>query len=131
MQATGSATTVTSLWPFSDGYTMWAGQCNQADPAASGGSRSPAVVMAAGSTNSATVQLDRRGPHGAQRSRPAGDERDGHRDPPEHHRVREHESRHGVGKPRQQRDVAPERQSLVADLRGRGEDDVADPLRRN
>ena len=32
--------------------------------------------------------------------------------------------------PGEQRDVAPERQSLVADLRGRGEDDVADPLGR-
>ena len=30
----------------------------------------------------------------------------------------------------QQRDIAPEREPLVADLRGRGEDDVVDPLRR-
>jgi prepilin-type N-terminal cleavage/methylation domain-containing protein len=57
VQAAGTATTVTSLWPFSDGYTMWAGQCAQADPAASGGTRSPAVVMGPGTTNSATVQL--------------------------------------------------------------------------
>ncbi len=57
VQAAGSTTTVTSLWPFSDGYTMWAGQCNQADPAASGGTRSPAVVMAPGSSNSASVTL--------------------------------------------------------------------------
>jgi prepilin-type N-terminal cleavage/methylation domain-containing protein len=57
VQAAGATTTVTSLWPFTDGYTMWAGQCNQADPAASGGTRSPAVVMAPGSSNSASVTL--------------------------------------------------------------------------
>ena len=33
-----------------------------------------------------------------------------------------------VGDAREQRDVAAERQALVADLRGRREDDVADPL---
>ena len=32
--------------------------------------------------------------------------------------------------PGEERDVAAERQALVADLRGRREDDVADPLRR-
>ena len=35
---------------------------------------------------------------------------------------------HGLREPGEQRDVAAERQALVADLRGRGEDDVADPL---
>ncbi len=56
--ATSSAsTTVNSLWAFSDGYTMWAGQCQQDDPAASGGTRNPALVMAAGSSSSATVTL--------------------------------------------------------------------------
>ena len=37
----------------------------------------------------------------------------------------------GVGEPREQRDVASERQALVADLRGRGEDHVADALGRH
>ena len=41
------------------------------------------------------------------------------------------EARHGVGDPGEQRDVAAERQTLVADLRGRREDDVADPLGRD
>ncbi len=57
VQSTSAATTVSSLWAFSDGYTMWAGQCQQADPAASGGTRSPALVMAAGSSSSAAVTL--------------------------------------------------------------------------
>ena len=42
----------------------------------------------------------------------------------------EREPGHGVRDPREQRDRPAERQSLVADLRGRGEDDVADPLGR-
>ena len=37
---------------------------------------------------------------------------------------------HGVREPGEQADVAAERQPLVADLRGRGHDDVADPLGR-
>ncbi len=41
------------------------------------------------------------------------------------------ESRHGVGDAGEERDVAPEREPLVADLRGRREHDVADPLRRD
>ena len=41
------------------------------------------------------------------------------------------EARHGVRQPREEGDVAAERQALVADLRRRGEDDVADPLGRN
>ena len=35
-----------------------------------------------------------------------------------------------VREPGEERDVATERQALVADLRGRGEDDVVDPLGR-
>ena len=41
------------------------------------------------------------------------------------------EAGNGLGQPREQRDVAAERQALVADLRCRGEDDVADPLDRD
>ena len=41
------------------------------------------------------------------------------------------EAGHRLRQPREQRDVAAERQALVADLRGRGEHDVADPLRRD
>ena len=37
---------------------------------------------------------------------------------------------HGVGQAREERDVPAERQALVADLRGRRHDDVADPLGR-
>ena len=41
------------------------------------------------------------------------------------------EARHRVGDAGEQRDVAAEGQALVADLRGRREHDVADPLRRD
>ena len=44
------------------------------------------------------------------------------------HAVDRH-ARHGVGEPGEERDVPTERQPLVADLGGGGEDDVADPLR--
>jgi prepilin-type N-terminal cleavage/methylation domain-containing protein len=50
-------TTVSGLWPFSDGYTMWAGQCAQADPAASGGTRNPALIVAPGATATSGVAL--------------------------------------------------------------------------
>ncbi len=40
------------------------------------------------------------------------------------------EAGHRLGQPREQPHVAPERQALVADLRRRRHDDVADPLRR-
>ena len=55
--ASSATTTIASLWPATDGYTSWAGQCQQADPAASGGTRSAAVVMAPGATGSSTVTL--------------------------------------------------------------------------
>jgi prepilin-type N-terminal cleavage/methylation domain-containing protein len=53
-----ATTTITGLWPYlSDGYTSWAGACTQADPAASGGTRNPAVIVAAGGSGTATVTL--------------------------------------------------------------------------
>ncbi len=56
--ASSATTTVGSLWPYlTDGYTSWAGSCTQADPAASGGSRTAAVIVAAGATGSSTVTL--------------------------------------------------------------------------
>ena len=87
--ATSSAsTTVNSLWAFSDGYTMWAGQCQQDDPAASGGTRNPALVMAAGSSNSRHGDADRRHLHGQERRGCSADERDGHGHPAGHDRLR-------------------------------------------
>ena len=41
------------------------------------------------------------------------------------------EAGHGLRQPGEERDVAAEGQALVADLRRRGEHDVADPLRRD
>ena len=43
--STGVTTSFATLWPFSDGYTVWAGTCTQSDPAAAGGTRDPAVVV--------------------------------------------------------------------------------------
>ncbi len=40
------------------------------------------------------------------------------------------ESRNGLREPGEQRDVSAEREPLVSDLRGRGEDDVVDPVLR-
>jgi hypothetical protein len=56
--ASAATTTIPGLWPYlSDGYTSWAGSCNQSDPAASGGTRSPAVIVQPGATGSASVTL--------------------------------------------------------------------------
>jgi len=51
------AMTIASLWPFSDGYTVWAGSCTQSDPAAAGGSRAPAVVIPPGGSATTTLPL--------------------------------------------------------------------------
>ena len=40
----GTTTALTGLFPFSDGYTVWAGGCQQSDPAAAGGTRTATVV---------------------------------------------------------------------------------------
>ena len=49
-----SSGSIDNLWPFTDGYTAWVGTCAQSDPAASGGSRGTATVMAAGSNGAVT-----------------------------------------------------------------------------
>ncbi len=54
---TGGNATITTLWPFSDGYTLWAGSCGQSDPAAAGGSRASAVVVPSAGGASTTTQL--------------------------------------------------------------------------
>jgi prepilin-type N-terminal cleavage/methylation domain-containing protein len=48
--ATGAVTTVGNLWPFNDGYALWAGSCRQSDPLVAGSTRDPSVVLAAGVT---------------------------------------------------------------------------------
>lgn len=50
-------TSVTSLWPFTDGYSVWAGKCTLNDPAATGGSRPQAVMAEPGETVTAPVPL--------------------------------------------------------------------------
>ena len=51
--------TVWRLWPFADGYSVWASTCNQGDPAQNslGYPRPTAVAVAAGEQSSAVVHL--------------------------------------------------------------------------
>jgi hypothetical protein len=53
----GSPTNVTNLWPFSDGYSVWAGSCKQSDPVVAGGARDPVVSLPAGSSAARTIRL--------------------------------------------------------------------------
>jgi type II secretory pathway pseudopilin PulG len=54
--STAATTTVSGLFPFTDGYTVWAGGCQQSDPAAAGGTRT-AVTVSPGATQVASAQL--------------------------------------------------------------------------
>ncbi len=49
----------TNLWPFSSGYSVWAGACLDADPdyGSNGGTRPASVATAPGASMSTTVQL--------------------------------------------------------------------------
>jgi prepilin-type N-terminal cleavage/methylation domain-containing protein len=51
LPSTGTTTALTGLFPFSDGYTVWAGGCQQSDPAAAGGTRTATVVAPGQSKN--------------------------------------------------------------------------------
>jgi type II secretory pathway pseudopilin PulG len=55
--SSGSTTQVTNLWPFTSGYTVWAGSCADSDPALSGGTRVGPVVIPGGTTGTAQVPL--------------------------------------------------------------------------
>lgn len=50
-------TSVTNLWPYPDGYSVWAGSCMANDPANSGGTRPQPVTPDPGDTVTATVPL--------------------------------------------------------------------------
>lgn len=50
-------TTVTGLWPFIDGYSVWGGTCTLNDPATTGGARPTAVIPDPGETVGADVVL--------------------------------------------------------------------------
>lgn len=54
---TGSTTQVTGLWPYPDGYAVWAGGCDQNDPAATGSQRPASSVAPAGGTLAVTAYL--------------------------------------------------------------------------
>jgi prepilin-type N-terminal cleavage/methylation domain-containing protein len=62
----GSVTTISNLWPYSDGYVLWAGSCKQSDPTVAAppplvppflGVRDPAVVLAPGASAVRTIRL--------------------------------------------------------------------------
>jgi hypothetical protein len=50
-------TTVTGLWPFPDGYSVWAGTCTLNDPATTGGTRAAPVTPEPGESVTAEVEL--------------------------------------------------------------------------
>jgi hypothetical protein len=50
-------TTVSGLWPFPDGYSVWAGTCVLNDPATTGGARATPVTPEPGETVTAEVEL--------------------------------------------------------------------------
>lgn len=50
-------TTVSGLWPFPGGYSLWAGTCSLNDPAATGGTRAEPVKPRPGQTMTAPVLL--------------------------------------------------------------------------
>jgi type II secretory pathway pseudopilin PulG len=51
------STTLSPLWPFSDGYAVWAGTCRQSDPTTQGHSRPTPVVILPGGTASEALEL--------------------------------------------------------------------------
>lgn len=53
----GADTTVGTLWPFTTGYSAWAGGCDQADPAKAGGTRPPSVPLTPGAVETIDVTL--------------------------------------------------------------------------
>jgi hypothetical protein len=57
--STGLTTRVTGLWPTRDGYSSWAGACNDSDPATSptNGSRGAPVVIDPGAVGAVTARL--------------------------------------------------------------------------
>jgi hypothetical protein len=53
----GTYTTVTGLWPSSDGYTVWSGGCSDSDPGSTGAGRGSATVIPPGGSLDATSLL--------------------------------------------------------------------------
>jgi prepilin-type N-terminal cleavage/methylation domain-containing protein len=53
----GATTVVGGLWPFTVGYSVWAGHCNQSDPATAGGQRPASAALTPGATVPVSVVL--------------------------------------------------------------------------
>lgn len=55
----GPVTSIQGLWPFTDGYSVWAGSCSDADPAATpnSGARPTSVVTVPGGQSAVSVAL--------------------------------------------------------------------------
>jgi hypothetical protein len=51
------STTLRPLWPFSDGYSVWAGTCRQSDPTTMGRSRPAPVVILPGGTATEALEM--------------------------------------------------------------------------
>lgn len=55
--ASGNPGAIANLWPFTSGYTLWAGSCADSDPAASGSSRGTPLVIPPGQSVAAQITL--------------------------------------------------------------------------
>ena len=53
----GVYTTVTNLWPSTDGYTAWVGGCSDSDPGSTGAGRGAATVVPAGGSSDIAAWL--------------------------------------------------------------------------
>ncbi len=57
LEVDSGKTTVSGLWPYPDGYSVWAGTCLLNDPATTGGARATPVTPEPGETVTAEVEL--------------------------------------------------------------------------
>jgi prepilin-type N-terminal cleavage/methylation domain-containing protein len=57
LASSAATTSISNLWPYVDGYAVWAGSCKQSDPVVSGGTRDAVVPLAAGASLATSVRL--------------------------------------------------------------------------
>jgi prepilin-type N-terminal cleavage/methylation domain-containing protein len=55
--STAATITLTNLWPFSSGYSLWPSNCYQADPGNAGGTRTGVSSLTPGGTATAAISL--------------------------------------------------------------------------
>lgn len=53
----GAATSIGGLWPYTDGYAVWAGACKQSDPVVQSNPRDPVIPLDPGASAARDVRL--------------------------------------------------------------------------